>query len=95
MICRYSKGSPRIINILSYISLSAGYALSKKKVDAAVVEDVCSILDRQKPGFWERMGNSIRVFGDRLENSPLTSQIAYALVVYSLMQWIILSVIWE
>jgi general secretion pathway protein A len=89
LICRYGQGNPQIINRLSYTALSAGYALSKKKIDATVAKGVCSIFNSQKPNMRQRMESSIDAVIDRFESSPLSMRISYALLVYSLLQWIV------
>jgi general secretion pathway protein A len=89
LICRYGQGTPQIINRLSYTALSAGYALSKRKIDATVAKGVCSIFDSQKPSVRQRMENSIDAVIDRFESSPLSMRISYALLAYSLLQWIV------
>jgi general secretion pathway protein A len=89
LICRYGKGNPQIINMLSYMALSAGYALSKRKVDTTVVKGVCSIFNSQKPCMRQRMESSIDAAIDRFESSPLSMRISFALLAYSLFQWIV------
>jgi len=90
LICRYSKGVPRTINTLSYLSLSVGYVLSKKKVDENVIKEATSLLDRQKPGLHERMKHSIKAFADHFEASPWPIRLSYALLVYSFTQLTVL-----
>jgi len=89
LICRYGKGNPQIINMLSYMALSAGYALSKRKIDATVVKGVRSIFNSQKPSMLQRMESSIDAVIDRFESSPLSMRISFALLAYSLLQWIV------
>jgi hypothetical protein len=85
LICRYSKGVPRLINILCSIALSAGYALSKKKVDGDVVEGVSSILDRRKAGRWQRTESSFKGLLHHLASSSVIMKITYMLWAYSLL----------
>ncbi len=85
LICRYSKGVPRDINILCSIALSAGYALSKKKVDGDVVEGVSSIVDGRKPGKWRRTEGSFKGLLHHLANSSVIMKITYMLWAYSLL----------
>jgi general secretion pathway protein A len=40
LICRYSKGTPRVINLLCDNAFLIGYALTKKKVDEAIIREV-------------------------------------------------------
>ena len=89
VICRYGQGNPRIINRLSYVALSAGYALSKRKIDAPVVKQVCSIFGRQKTSTRQRVESSIDAVIDCFESSPLSMRISYALLAYSLLQWVV------
>jgi hypothetical protein len=71
------------------MALSAGYALSKRKVDITVVKGVCSIFNSQKPCMRQRMESSIDAAIDRFESSPLSMRISFALLAYSLLQWIV------
>jgi hypothetical protein len=63
--------------------LSAGYALSKEKVDSATVADMVSILVRQKPGRGARGESFIRGLADSFGKSSLITRISYALLAYS------------
>jgi general secretion pathway protein A len=45
LISRYSKGIPRIINILCDNAFLIGYALSQKKIDAGTIREVIKDLD--------------------------------------------------
>jgi general secretion pathway protein A len=89
LICRHGKGSPRIINIICYLALAAGYAFSKKKIDEAVVKEVVSILGRQKPSRRQRVKTSSEDFVERLGKSTLIMKISYALLAYSVVAGII------
>ncbi len=42
MICRYSKGIPRNINVISENAFLIGYSLSKKKITAQIIKEVIS-----------------------------------------------------
>lgn len=83
LICSYGKGIPRVMNMICYLALSAGYALSKEKVDSAAVADIVSILGRQKPGRGSRRESFIRGLADSFGKSPLITRISYALLAYS------------
>ena len=89
LICQLSKGIPRLINMVCYLALANGFSLSKKKVDSAAVEDVVSILGRQKPGRGQRWGNSMRALADTLGKSRLIMKISYTLLAYSFISGII------
>jgi general secretion pathway protein A len=89
LICRYGQGNPRTINSLSYMALSAGYALSKRTIDASVVKHVCSIFGKQKTRTRQRVESSIDAVINRFESSPVSMRISYALLAYSLLQWIV------
>ena len=45
MICRYSKGIPRTINIVCDSALLIGYGISRKKIDANIIREVISDMD--------------------------------------------------
>jgi general secretion pathway protein A len=90
LICRYSGGIPQVINMFCYIALSAAYATSQKKVDAAIVEAVFSILAKQKATKRQRRESPIVGFTHFLANSPLIMKISYVLLSYSLLAWVIL-----
>lgn len=85
LICRYGRGVPGVINMLCSIALSAGYALSRKKVDADLVEGISLMLARQKPGGWRRMESSFKGFMHYLANSSLIMKMTYVLWAYSLL----------
>jgi general secretion pathway protein A len=40
LICDYSKGTPRTINILCDNALLIGYGLSRKKIDVDIIREV-------------------------------------------------------
>lgn len=85
LICRYGRGVPGVINMLCSIALSAGYALSRKKVDADLVEGVSLMLARQKPGGRQRMESSFKGIMHHLASSPLIMKMTYVLWAYSLL----------
>jgi general secretion pathway protein A len=45
LICRHSKGIPRVVNILCDNAFLIGYALSQKKLDAGVIREVIRDLE--------------------------------------------------
>ena len=62
-IVKYSKGIPRLINILCDNSLTIGYATDKKKIDEKIVEEAIDDLEAgqrrpyeslETPGSWDR-----------------------------------------
>lgn len=83
LICRHGKGIPRVINMICCLALYTGYALSKKKVDSAVVEDIVSILGRQKPHRGPRRQSSIRALVNAFGKSRLIMKISHTLLAYS------------
>ncbi len=83
LICKYSQGIPRSVNMLCYIAICGGYALSKEKIDAALVEEVCPILGLEKPSKWKDVKRPIEAFLDHIENSSLITKITYMLLTYS------------
>jgi general secretion pathway protein A len=89
LICRYGQGVPRVINMLSYLALSAGYTLSRKRIDVPAVKELSSILERQKPSLRQRLEISLDAVFDRFESSPLSMRISYALLAYSILQWVV------
>ncbi len=89
LICRYGKGIPRVIDMICYLALSTGYALSKKKVDSAAVEDIVSILYREKAGPEPRGESSIRALADAFGKSPRIMKVSYILLAYSIISGII------
>ena len=89
LLCLHGKGVPRVINMICYLALSTGYALSKKKVDSATVEDILSILGKQKPDWEPRGESSIQALADAFGKSPRIMKISYILLAYSLISGII------
>jgi general secretion pathway protein A len=89
LICLHGKGIPRIINMISYLALSAGYALSKEKVDSTSVEDMVSILGRQRPNRGARGKSVIQALADSFGKSSLIMRLSYALLAYSFISGII------
>lgn len=84
-ICRMSGGIPRAVNMLCSLALSAGCAVSRKRVDAELVEGVSWILQvdksrerRRREAPW---GGLLRSLGD---SSPIM-KVTYALWAYSLL----------
>jgi general secretion pathway protein A len=89
LLCRHGKGIPRVINMICYLALSTGYALSKKKVDSAAVEDIVGILSRQKAGREPRGEGTIPAITDAFGKSPWIMKVSYILLAYSFISGII------
>lgn len=85
LICRYGEGIPRDINTLCSVALSAGYALSRDKVDADVVEGISSILDRRNAGGRQPGGTLLKGLMRQLESSSAIMKATYMLWAYSLL----------
>jgi general secretion pathway protein A len=79
LICRHSHGIPRVIHMLCSLTLSTGYVLSQKKIDAPFIKRILPLLHTQKPSASQRMESLARIFIDRLRNSPRIMRISYAL----------------
>lgn len=79
LICRHSRGIPRVIHRLCCLALSTGYVLSQKKIDAPLIKRILPLLHTQKPSVSQRMESLAMIFIDRLANSPRIMRISYAL----------------
>lgn len=99
-IVQKSKGIPRAIHMLGYLALSAGYALSQKKIDTPLLEKVFPLMGGEKPEVLELhekakasapppQGSAREKLFDRLARSPRMMRISYALLAYSLVIWLI------
>jgi general secretion pathway protein A len=105
LLSRYARGIPRTINMLGYLALSAGYALSQKKIDTALLERIFPLIGEQTSVPLRvagsagatgppAMGRAWGKFVDFLAGSPRIMRISYALLVYSLVIWLILLYRW-
>ena len=94
-IIQKSKGIPRAINMLGYLALSAGYALSQKRIDTPLLERVFPLLSGEKPEVLQLpdrakadvplpQGSAEEKFFDRLAGSSRIMRISFALLAYSL-----------
>jgi general secretion pathway protein A len=103
-IIQKSGGIPRVINMLGYLALSAGYSLSRKKIDAPLLEKIFPLIGREKsealpfPGKKKAIVPQPIKFAwgklfDRLARSPRIIRISYALLAYSVVIWLILLVL--
>ena len=79
LICRHSRGIPRVIHMLCYLALSTGYVLSQKKIDAPFIKRILPLLRTQKPSVSQRLESLAGIFIDRLRNTPRNMKIFYAL----------------
>jgi general secretion pathway protein A len=86
-ICNYAKGIPRIINMVCYLVLSAGYVLSEKKVNWVIIKEVFAIVESQNPWRRQRMA-SLEASTERLGRSSLITMISVLLWTYSVLAWI-------
>jgi general secretion pathway protein A len=89
LVCRHSGGIPGVINRLCYFALSTGYVLSQKKIDAPLIERILPLLDTQEPSVPQPMESPAMTFIDRFAKSPPMVRISYALLVYSLVIWVV------
>jgi general secretion pathway protein A len=103
-IVQKSGGIPRVINMLGYLALSAGYSLSQKKIDAPLLERIFPLIGGEKQEalpFPEKekaiMPRHARFAWEklfvRLAGSPRIIRISYALLAYSVVIWLILLVL--
>jgi len=89
LVCRHSGGIPGVINRLCYFALSTGYVLSQKKIDAPLIEKILPLFLKPQPGIPQPMKSPATAFIDRFANSPPMVRISYALLVYSLVIWVV------
>lgn len=83
-ICKTSGGLPRDIDVLCSVALSAGCALSKKTVDADLVEGISGILGGRRPA-GRQPESSFGRLTDHFTSSPVIMKITYMLWAYSLL----------
>jgi hypothetical protein len=89
LICRRSKGILSNINRICFLTLSLGYALSRRKIGLAEVKAVFASWKLQKPGQGKRFSKFLEgLITTYQQNSPVM-KIAYSLLAYSLLLWII------
>jgi general secretion pathway protein A len=87
LICRRSKGILSDINRICYLTLSLGYAISRRKIRVDEVKAVFSLWKLQKPGKGQRFFEFRKDL--KYQQSSLTMKISYSLMAYSLLLWII------
>ena len=83
LICQYSQGNPRKVNILCDNSFLIGYGLSKKKIDSDIVAEVLEDLDfvGEEGRIAWKSENALRpkTLAHRLKG-PLFRKLAYSLL---------------
>ncbi len=89
LICRHSRGIPRVIHTLCYFALSTGYVLSQKMIDAPLIEKILPLFVEQQPSPAQPMRSPAIALINRLANSPPMTRISFALLVYSLLIWLV------
>lgn len=85
LICRYSRGIPRNINMLCYMSICSGYALSRKHISSDLVEKALPVLNGHRSGRWKGVTGPVKAFDDTIEKSPFITTVTYILLAYSLL----------
>jgi general secretion pathway protein A len=83
LICRYSRGIPRSINMLCYMAVCGGYALSRKEIGSDLVEKVFPVLNGHRLGGWKGVAGSVKALADNFKKSPVITKITYSLLAYS------------
>jgi general secretion pathway protein A len=89
LIYQYSGGIPLLINLICHLALVDGFALSRKPVDAILAGNAISIMDKHKYLQEPPNGKLISRIPDLLATRSLTMKIAYYLLAYSSIAWII------
>ncbi|MGC1402526.1 MAG: AAA family ATPase, partial [Thermodesulfobacteriota bacterium] len=90
LICWRSKGILSDINRICYLTLSLGYAISRRKIRVDEVKAVFSLWKLQKPGEGQRFFESMEGFITKFRQSDQITIISYSLLSYSLLLWIII-----
>ena len=90
LICQHSGGVPLLTNLICHMALVDGFVLSKKPVDGIVVGNAISILDKQKYVQETKKEKLTARISDLLTTKSLMMKIAYSLLIYSLIAWIVL-----
>jgi len=85
LICKYSRGIPRNINMLCYMSICSGYALSRKHISSDLVEKALPVLNGHRSGRWQGVAGPVKALDDYIEKSPFITTITYILLAYSLL----------
>jgi general secretion pathway protein A len=89
LIYQYSGGMPLLINVICHMALVDGLALAKKPIDAILVKNAISVLDRHKPLQEKPQGTFVSRISDLFTTRSLIMKISYALWIYSLVAWIL------
>ena len=78
-----------LTNLICHMALVDGFVLSKKPVDGIVVGNAISILDKQKYLQEKKKEKLTARISDLLTTRSLIMRIAYSLLIYSLIAWIV------
>ena len=89
LICRRSKGILSNINRICYLTLSLGYALSRRKIGLEEVKAVLASWKLQKPGPGQRFSEFLEGLSTKYQQRSPVIKISYSLLAYSLLLWII------
>jgi len=88
-ICQYSGGVPLLTNLICHLALVDGFALSRKPIDALLVENVLSMVGQRAALPGAPQGKFAGRMADLFAASSWIMKIAYTLLAYSLVAWII------
>ena len=90
LICWRSKGILSDINRICYLTLSLGYANSRRIIRVEEVNAVSLLWNLQKSGKSQRFFESMEGFITKFRQSDKITIISYSLLSYSLLLWIII-----
>jgi general secretion pathway protein A len=90
LICWRSRGILSDINRICYLTLSLGYAISRRKIGVNEVKAVLSLWKLQKPGKSQRFFEFMEGFITKFRQGDQITIISYSLLSYSLLLWIII-----
>jgi general secretion pathway protein A len=80
LISRYSRGNPRIINMICDKVLLAGFGQRKNKIDSAMVKEAFSNLKKRRPKGWLRETAISSWLMDSLGKSSFHRRFSYSLL---------------
>ncbi len=89
LICQYSGGIPLLTNLICHMVLVDGFVLSKKPIDAVLVENAISILEKHKYLQETKKEKFTARLSELLTTGSLIMKIAYSLLIYSSIAWIV------
>jgi general secretion pathway protein A len=89
LICRRCRGILSNINRICYLTLSLGYALSKRIIGADEVRAVFSLWKLQQPDKGQRFSGFMENLITKYQRNSLVMKISYSLLAYSLLMWIL------